>query len=157
MDAVSTGAVRISLIPYLTERGDGAAFAAVSAGLIGAAQVGARVVATLAGGRLSPVALTALVFGMQAIAVAKLVGWQAHSGVLVSFLVMGAANGVVTLMRAGLVAEFWGSARWRDQRHARALPDRRSGRGASRGGHSLNSGRGLSAGADGDDRRLHAG
>ncbi len=110
LDAVSSGAVRISLIPYLTERGDGAAFAAVSAGLIGAAQVGARVFATLAGDRLSPVALTALVFGMQATAVAMLVGWQAHSGVLVAVLVMGAANGVVTLMRAGLVAEFWGRA-----------------------------------------------
>lgn len=110
LDAVSTGAVRVSLIPYLTERGDGAAFAAVSAGLIGAAQVGARILATVFGGRLSPVALTALVFGMQAAAVAMLAGWQARSGVLAAVLMMGAANGVVTLMRAGLVAEFWGRA-----------------------------------------------
>jgi MFS family permease len=110
LDAVSTGAVRVSLIPYLTERGDGAAFAAVSAGLIGAAQVGARILATVFGSRLSPVALTALVFGMQAAAVAMLAGWQARSGVLAAVLVMGAANGVVTLMRAGLVAEFWGRA-----------------------------------------------
>ena len=72
-DASPRVAVGVSLIPYLTERGDGAGFAAAATGLIGAAQVGARVVATVFGGRLSQVALTALVFALQAVALVVLI------------------------------------------------------------------------------------
>lgn len=107
-ETFSTVAVGVHLIPYLTERGDGARFAAAAAGLIGAAQVGARVLATIFGRRLSQVALTALVFALQAVALVVLMGWQARAGVLVAVLLLGAGRGVVTLMRAGLVAEFYG-------------------------------------------------
>ena len=43
LETFSMVAVGVHLIPYLTERGDGARFAAAATGLIGAAQVGARV------------------------------------------------------------------------------------------------------------------
>jgi MFS family permease len=110
LETFSAVAVGVHLIPYLTQRGDGARFAAAAAGLIGAAQVGARVVATIFGGRLSQVTLTAFVFALQAIALVVLMGWQAPAGVLTAVLLLGAGRGVVTLMRPGLVAEFYGRA-----------------------------------------------
>jgi MFS family permease len=110
LETVSAVAVGVHLIPYLTERGDGAAFAATAAGLIGAAQVGARVLATVFGERLSQVALTTLVFALQAVALVVLMVWQERAGVLAAVLLLGAGRGVVTLMRAGLVAEFYGRA-----------------------------------------------
>lgn len=112
LETFASVAVGVSLIPYLTERGDGATFAATAAGLIGAAQVAARIFATLAGGRLSPVVLTAGVFALQALALAVLIGWQDRPGVLCAVVLLGAGRGVVTLMRAGLVAEFYGRAHY---------------------------------------------
>jgi sugar phosphate permease len=110
LETFSAVAVGVHLIPYLTERGDGARFAAAATGLIGAAQVGARVLATIFGNRLSQVALTAVVFALQAVALVVLMGWQTRAGVLSAVLLLGAGRGVVTLMRAGLVAEFYGRA-----------------------------------------------
>ena len=110
LETLATVAVAVHLIPYLTARGDGATFAAVATGLIGAAQVLARVLATLLGGRLSQIALTASVFALPAVAVLLLLGWQSRAGVLAAVLLLGAARGVETLMRVGLVAEFYGRA-----------------------------------------------
>jgi MFS family permease len=103
-------AVGVHLIPYLTERGDGARLATTATGLIGAAQVGARILATIFGRRLSQITLTMLVFALQSVAVMVLLGWQTRTGVLTAVLLLGAGRGVVTLMRAGLVAEFYGRA-----------------------------------------------
>ena len=111
-DTVSLVAVGVHLIPYLVERGDEPGFAASVVGLIGAAQVGARVVATVLGGRVSQVALTAGVFALQAVALLVLIGWQSRAGVLAAVLLLGAGRGVSTLMRAGLVAEFYGRAHY---------------------------------------------
>ena len=108
LETFAGAAVSVHLIPYLTERGDGARFAATAVGLIGAAQVLARILATVFGGRISQVALTAVVFALQAVAVAVLLEWRSQVGVLVAVLLLGAGRGVVTLMRAGLVAEFYG-------------------------------------------------
>jgi MFS family permease len=112
LETFAAAAVALHLIPYLTERGDGARFAATAAGLIGAAQVLARILATAFGGRVSMVALTGGVFALQALAVAVLMGWQSHAGVLTAVLLLGAGRGVVTLMRAGLIAEFYGRAHY---------------------------------------------
>jgi len=110
LETLATVAVAVHLIPYLTERGDGAGFAAAATGLIGAAQVAARILATLFGCRLSQVVLTGGVFGLQAVALVVLMGWESRAGVLTAVLLLGAGRGVVTLMRAGLVAEFYGRA-----------------------------------------------
>jgi sugar phosphate permease len=110
LETFSTIAVAVHMIPYLTERGDGAQFAATVAGLIGAAQVVARILATVVGGRLSEIHLTALVFGLQAVAISLLLLWQSTAGVLTAVLLFGAGRGVVTLMRAGLVANLFGRA-----------------------------------------------
>jgi MFS family permease len=112
LETFAAAAVALHLIPYLTERGDGARFAATAAGLIGAAQVLARILATVFGGRVSQVGLTGGVFALQALAVTVLLGWQSHAGVLTAVLLLGAGRGVVTLMRAGLMAEFYGRAHY---------------------------------------------
>ncbi len=101
-------AVAVHLIPYLTERGDGARFAATVTGLIGAAQVMSRILATVFGGRISDVHLTAFVFALQSVAIGVLLTWQSTAGVLIAVLLLGAGRGVVTLMRASLVAHFYG-------------------------------------------------
>ena len=108
LETFSSVAVGVYLIAYLTDRGDGAQFAAFAAGLIGAAQVAARILATVLGQRISPVTLTGIVFALQAVAVAILLEWQVNAGVLIAVLLLGMGRGVVTLMRAGLVADFYG-------------------------------------------------
>lgn len=108
LETFSGVAVSIYLISYLVDRGDSAHFAAFATGLIGAAQVVARILATVAGNRISQVALTGLVFAMQAVALAILLEWQVNAGVLVAVIMLGMGRGVVTLMRAGLVADCFG-------------------------------------------------
>lgn len=108
LETFSAVAVGVFLISYLTDRGDSAGFAAFATGLIGAAQVGARILATMVGRRVSQVALTGFVFALQALALAVLLEWQSHAGVLIAVLLLGMGRGVVTLMRAGLVADFYG-------------------------------------------------
>jgi MFS family permease len=108
LETISAVAVGVYLIAYLTDRGDGARFAAFATGLIGAAQVAARILATMLGHRVSQVTLTGFVFALQAVALAILLEWQVNAGVLLAVLLLGMGRGVVTLMRAGLVAEFYG-------------------------------------------------
>ena len=101
-------AVIVILIPYLTSRGDDPAFAAAAAGLIGAAQVFARILATMFGKYVSTVTLIAAVFALQAIALGVLIGWQERPGILLAVLMLGAGRGAVTLMRPQLIADFYG-------------------------------------------------
>jgi len=105
-------AVGVHLIPFLIERGDDPGFAAAATGLIGAAQVAARVGVTGIGGRLSPTALTAGLFALQAVALVLLLAWRGAAGVLAAVLLLGAGRGAVTLMRATLPADFWGRAHY---------------------------------------------
>ncbi len=106
----ATVSIALILIPYLTDRGDNPAFAATAAGLIGAAQVVARIVSTALGDRVSAVSLTALVFALQAIGVAVLMEWATHAGIIVAVILFGTGRGVVTLMRPQLVGDLYGRA-----------------------------------------------
>ncbi len=103
-------AVGVSLIPYLVARGDDPRFAAAATGLIGAAQVLARVALTLVGTRLPQVPLTAFVFALQAVALVVLLVGDGPAGVLLAVLLLGAGRGAVTLLRPALVAERYGPA-----------------------------------------------
>ncbi len=108
LQSFATAAVALILIPYLVERGESPAFAASVAGLIGAAQVGARIVSTMAGDRISPAVQAAGVFGLQAVAVAVLLLWQIDAGILTAVILLGIGRGVVTLVRPQLIAELYG-------------------------------------------------
>lgn len=112
LEAFSTVALGVHLIPYLTERGDGARFAATATGLIGAAQVGARLAVTALGGRFAATSVTAGVLALHAVAIAILIQWQSSAGVLTAVLLLGASRGAVTLMRATIVADFYGPAHY---------------------------------------------
>lgn len=101
-------AVGVILIPYLTDRDADPAFAATATGLIGAAQVLARILATMFGKHVSAVTLTAAVFALQALALGVLIGWQERTGILLAVLMLGAGRGAVTLMRPQLIADFYG-------------------------------------------------
>lgn len=103
-------AIALILIPYLVDRGDNPAFAATATGLIGAAQVVARIASTATGSRVSTVTLTAIVFAFQAIAVGVLIGWPSRAGIIVAVLLFGASRGTGTLMRPQLVGDFYGRA-----------------------------------------------
>lgn len=110
VETFATSAVALYMIPYLTDRGESAAFAATAVGLIGAAQVGSRLLTTLFGSRISSVTLTAIVFGMQSLAVVVLLQWQSRPGILTAVVLLGAGRGVVTLMKPNLIADFFGRA-----------------------------------------------
>ncbi|MDQ2653831.1 MAG: MFS transporter [Chloroflexota bacterium] len=105
---LSSVAVAVHLIPFLLSDGYTPGFAALATGLIGATQVAARVVVTLAGNRVPPVPLTAAVFALQGAAILILLSWQQASGVLLAVILLGAGRGAVTLMRASLIAERYG-------------------------------------------------
>jgi MFS family permease len=108
LETISSIAIGVHMIPFLIERGESAAFAATITGLIGAAQVAARITATILTRRVSQAALTAVLFGLQVVAVVILLEWESTAGMLVAVLILGAGRGVVTLMRPGLVVEYFG-------------------------------------------------
>jgi cyanate permease len=112
LGSLASVAVAVHLIPFLLAEGYAPGFAAAATGLIGATQVVARVVVTLAGERCPAVPLTAAVFALQGIAVLILLAWQQVTGVLLAVVLLGAGRGAVTLMRAMLVAERYGRAHY---------------------------------------------
>lgn len=112
LGSLASVAVGVHLIPFLVADGYGLGFAAAATGLIGATQVAARVVVTLAGERCPAVPLTAAVFALQGIAVVILLTWHQTSGVLLAVILLGAGRGAVTLMRATLVADRYGRAHY---------------------------------------------
>ena len=112
LGTLSSVAVAVHLIPFLLADGYAPGFAAMATGLIGATQVAARVVVTLAGDRCPHVPLTAAVFALQAVAVLILLVWRQPSGVILAVVLLGAGRGAVTLMRATLVAERYGRAHY---------------------------------------------
>jgi hypothetical protein len=112
LGSLASVAVGVHLIPFLLADGYAPGFAAAATGLIGATQVAARVVVTLAGERCPAGPRTAAVFAVQGIAVLVLLAWQQAGGVLLAVVLLGAGRGAVTLMRATLVAERYGRAHY---------------------------------------------
>jgi sugar phosphate permease len=112
LGTLSSVAVAVHLIPFLLADGYSPGFAAMATGLIGATQVAARVVVTLAGDRCPHVPLTAAVFALQAAAVLILLVRRQPGGVILAVVLLGAGRGAVTLMRATLVAERYGRAHY---------------------------------------------
>ena len=111
-DTFAVVAVGVHLIPYLTERGSDPAFAATATGLIGAAQVAARLLVTGLGGRMSQIRLTASLFAVEGGALVVLLLWSSAASVLIAVLLLGAGRGAVTLMRATVIADRYGPAHY---------------------------------------------
>lgn len=96
------------LVPLLVERGHSGAFAAGVAGSVGPMQVLGRVVFLPASRRVSLAAMTVLSFGLFACGFAALSVADSDLMVVVFVVLYGAANGMTTMTRAGLVAELFG-------------------------------------------------
>jgi cyanate permease len=112
LNALGQIALHIHLVPYLTERGYGAEFAATVAGLVGIMALPGRLILTPLGNRIPRAYLTAFIFLLQALALAVLLTVQSTAGVVIYVVLFGAGFGAVTPMRAALVAEFYGPAHY---------------------------------------------
>ncbi len=104
----ATAALTVHLIPYLERFGYSAAVAAAVVGWMGAMQLLGRVLFVPLATRLGSRAMTGAVFLLQAAGVLQFasLAWLPHLGPAV--LLVGAANGMLTLSRATLVSDLFG-------------------------------------------------
>lgn len=103
----ATVSVTVHLIPYLVDRGYGAAVAAATIGWMGAMQLPGRLFFVPVAGWLGPRWVAASIFLAQAVGIALItLVWLAGIGPVI--VLLGAANGMSTLARATIVAEVFG-------------------------------------------------
>jgi MFS family permease len=103
-------AMTVHAIPFLLERGYGAAFAAFAVGLIGVSQIPGRVVFALIGSRLPRELAVSAVFALIGAGIAVLVGVDTTAAVLAGLVLLGMGNGMATLARATAIADLYGGA-----------------------------------------------
>jgi predicted MFS family arabinose efflux permease len=103
-------ALLVHLIPYLTARGFSVAFAALAAALMGAMQLPGRALLFGVGRHISTGRLTTGVLAVETLSLLILVASPGRALVLVFVAVFGMARGLVVVLGASLVAEFYGPA-----------------------------------------------
>jgi MFS family permease len=106
---VTTG-LAVHLIPLLLERGFTATFAGAAMGAVGLMALPGRLIFTPLGGHWPRPAVTASIFGLQALGVAALLFSGGAWGVWAFVALFGAGFGAITPARAALVAELFGPA-----------------------------------------------
>jgi MFS family permease len=103
----------VHVIPYLTGRGHSAGFAATVAGLFGLMSLLGRMTIGLAADRFPRRWVTAGLIGMQTAGLVVLAGFGSTTvGALIYVALFGAGSGTLTIMRAALLAEHYGSANY---------------------------------------------
>ena len=112
LDRLALIAVAVHSVSLLLERGYAPALVATAAGAIGLTQLAGRVVFAPFAGRVPLPVLTAGVFVGRALACLTLLLTPGVAGVWLFVGLFGAANGAVTLARAGLVADLYGPAHY---------------------------------------------
>lgn len=110
LNGFSTAAVTVHFVPFLLEQRHPLAFAAAAAGLIGGMQVFARLLFTPVRDALPAGFPLASVLLMQVMALAALPFASAPSAALLFAACFGAANGLLTLLRASRIADIFGTA-----------------------------------------------
>jgi MFS family permease len=111
MQALASTGVSVHLVSHLREQGLDLGRAAWVAGLMGAAQVPARLLFQRFRRRVHARARLPLLFGLQAGAIVGLLG-GGEPVVTAAVLLIGGANGLVTLERASLIADAFGPERY---------------------------------------------
>jgi len=101
-------AMMVFSIPFLLDRGHGAAFAAFAVGLVGLSQIPGRVLFGPLAARLPRPQATAGVFLLIAAGVALVVSADATWAVVAGLLLLGMGNGMATLSRATAIADLYG-------------------------------------------------
>ena len=112
LTSVTTAAVGIHLLPYLSDRGYDLTFAALVTGSIGAMQVLSRLVLTPFGSRISPWALGIGVLALQPLSLLFLLLGRTTLGLLIFVVLFGAQRGLATLVRPALLADLYGVLRY---------------------------------------------
>ena len=107
-----SGAIIVHLVPLLLDRGSGAAFAALAAGVMGLSQLPGRLAFAAVGRRMNAHDLTAVVYAAGAASLLLLAVSSSHLAVLLFALVFGMSNGMSTLLRATLVADRHGATHY---------------------------------------------
>jgi predicted MFS family arabinose efflux permease len=108
--AAAIATVSVHLVAYLTELGHPVRFAATTAGLLGILSVTGRLVTAASTRRFTPGAVTAVVFVVQAVAVACLpVAGHDALGAVACVLGFGLGFGVPTISRPAMLAERYGT------------------------------------------------
>lgn len=105
---LSTLAIGVHILPYLEDRGYDAATAATLTGLIGAMQVGARLLIAPIGQRTSPHLFAAAIFALQPLSVLVLLLVRSTAGVWLFVVLFGAQRGLSTIARPALLADLYG-------------------------------------------------
>lgn len=101
-------AITVHLIPYLTQRGYSAAYAAAIVGWIGAMQLLGRALFAPVAAWFGPRVAAGTIFLAQGAATALLTVAVPLPGLLPVIVLLGATNGMATLARATAVAEIFG-------------------------------------------------
>jgi MFS family permease len=114
LSTLATIAVGIHLLPYLQDRGYDATFAAAVTGLVGAMQVGARLLLAPFSQRgvIKPRVLAAVTLALQPLALLVLLLVRSTPGVFVFVVLFGAQRGLSTLAPPALLADLYGVARY---------------------------------------------
>jgi predicted MFS family arabinose efflux permease len=112
LSALGVGAVFVHLVPYLTDHGYSAGFAATATGLVGVMALPGRLVLTPLGDRLPRSLVAAGIFMLQTVSLVVLLVIPGRAGVFGFVVLFGAGFGAVTPARAALVAEYYGPAHY---------------------------------------------
>ena len=109
LSAVSTTAVSVHLVPLLLERGFSTGAAGAAMGTLGLMALPGRLVFTPLGGRFPRSTVTALIFGLSAIAIIVLLFGKGPVAVWFFVALFGAGFGAISPARAALIAETFGA------------------------------------------------
>ncbi|HSF32842.1 MAG TPA: MFS transporter [Candidatus Tectomicrobia bacterium] len=112
LSQLATAAVAVHLVPYLTDVGYDAGFAAIAAGLIGTMALPGRLIFTPLGDRLPRHQVTACLFFLQTVALLVLLQVRHVFGVYAFVVLFGIGFGAMTPARAALVADLFGPAHY---------------------------------------------
>jgi MFS family permease len=108
LSTLASTAMTVHLVPLLLERGYPPPLAAAAMGTLGLMALPGRLVFTPLGGRLPRAAVTATIFGLQALSAVVLLASGSAAAVWSFVVLFGAGFGAITPARAALVAETYG-------------------------------------------------
>ncbi len=103
-------ALLVLAIPFLTDRGYSAGFAAFAVGTIGAAQIPGRLLFSVSSRWLADHHVTPLIFSLVGVGLLLILVAPSAAVVLMGTIVLGIGNGMTTLSRATVLADRFGTA-----------------------------------------------
>jgi MFS family permease len=108
LSTLSSVALAVHLIPFLTNQGYQGSFAALTVSVLGGSQIPGRLLFGPLSSRLSLRLITAFLFSMMTVGLLILLGAPNPSMVLFGAALFGMGSGASSPARAGLVGEFYG-------------------------------------------------